>query len=165
MWSRPRGGCEVSLFVSFCFTTKNCRSNAIGKQPPAHLFKERKGGTGFLRLPRNPASGGAVFSRRTPRAWESALPVPYPPPADPPQTGPLIMTGLVLCLFLKAPLFCRANLRSADREFGTNDGEDRQRTRRFVTAMVWLVYNSRHDPTALKPLRENRPQHATVIHL
>ena len=141
-------GREVAARSHFSFRSVSPRKTAdpmrSGNNRLQRLFEERKGGTGFLRLPRNPASGGAVFSRRTP-AWESALPVPYPPPADPPQTGPLIMTGLVLCLFLKAPLFCRANLRSADREFGTNDGEDRQRTRRFVTAMVWLVYNRTRD--------------------
>jgi hypothetical protein len=63
------------------------------------------------------------------------------------------MPGPVLPLFLSTPLL-QSKSRSADREFGTNDGEDRGRTGRFVTAVVWLVYNSRHDPTALKPLRE-----------
>jgi hypothetical protein len=55
--------------------------------------------------------------------------------------------------FFKHPrLVCRAYpSRSVDYEYGTNDGEDRGSTPRFVTAVVWLVYNSRHDPTALKP--------------
>ena len=101
---------------------------------------------------------GSLFPQN---AWESALPAA----CRPPQTGPPITPGQLLCLFLSTPLFSRANPRSPDREFGIHDGEDRQSNTIFVTAMVWLVYNSRHDPTALKPLRENRPQHATVIHL
>ena len=55
--------------------------------------------------------------------------------------------------FFKHPrLVCRAYpSRSVDYEFGTNDGEDRGSSPRCVTAVVWLVYNSRHNPTALKP--------------
>jgi hypothetical protein len=68
----------------------------------------------------------------------------------------------VLCLFLSTPVLQSKSKIAPDHEFGTNDGEDRQSTEIFVTAVVWLVYNSRHDLTALKYLRENRPQHATV---
>jgi hypothetical protein len=147
----PESGGHLHVFDSYRASLVGflclCSNKLLNSEVPAWLAK-------------NPASGGAVFSRRTPGNQ------PYPPPADPPRQAlpSLNWPGAPSFLF-KAPLFSRANPRSPDREFGTNDGEDRGITGRFVTAVVWLVYNSRHDPTALKPLRENRPQHATVIHL
>ena len=48
-------------------------------------------------LAENPFVGGAVFSGRT--AGNDA----YQPPADPPQTGPLIMPGEVLPLSFSSP--------------------------------------------------------------
>jgi hypothetical protein len=61
---------------------------------------------------KNPQSQrwGGLFPQN---AWESALPAA----CRPPQTGPLIMTGLGLCLFLSTPLLhskskiCRSRVR------------------------------------------------------
>jgi hypothetical protein len=84
-------------------------------------------------------------------AWESALPTACRPPPDRPSH---LSPGGVLPIFFKHPCLhvlqskskiCRSRVRHA------NEGEDRGSTPIFVTAVVWLVYNSRHESTALKP--------------
>jgi len=85
--------------------------------------------------------GGAVFWHGT--AGNDA----YQPPADPPQTGRLIMIGEVLCLSLFPPFISHPDSPGASTpsfriqisRLGKTEPEGRQSTSRFVTAVLRLV--------------------------
>ena len=68
------------------------------------------------------------------------------------------------CRFFTLALrLSRSKFRIQISEYGKTEPEGRQRTSRIVTAVSMLVCHSRHDPTALIPQCQNRPQHATLI--